>query len=96
MRDDVEEPKSAHPATRENPGTPDRILMERHSLTHLSSPSWREMCLDYEVRDSSYRELSKIDAVVSQLQFDYVVLAVLSVLYHKSYTSIPPISSHQS
>ena len=37
MLDDVEEPMPAHPATLKDPGTPDQIVMEQHSLTHFPS-----------------------------------------------------------
>ena len=33
--EDVEEPMLARPATLRDPGTPDQIVMEQHSLTHI-------------------------------------------------------------
>ena len=36
MLEDVEEPMLARPATLRDPGTPDQIMMEQHSLTHFS------------------------------------------------------------
>ena len=35
MLEDVEEPMLARPATLRDPGTPDQIVMEQHSLTHI-------------------------------------------------------------
>ena len=71
MLDDVEEPMPARPATLKDLGTPVRIGMEQHSLTHSPSQSWCKMCVESRRRDSPHREQSKIDAVVPQLQFDY-------------------------
>ena len=71
MLDDVEEPMPARPATLKDPGTPDRIVMEQHSLKHFPSQPWCKMCVESRGRDSPHREQSKIDAVVPQLQFDY-------------------------
>ena len=67
MLEDVEE----RSATLKDPGTPDRIVMEQHSLTHFPSQPWCKMCVESRGRDSPHREQSKIDAVVPQLQFDY-------------------------
>ena len=39
MLEDVEEPMRAHSATLRDPGTPDQIVMEQHSLTHFPSPA---------------------------------------------------------
>ena len=44
--DDVEEPMPARPATLKDPGTPDRIVKEQHSLTHFPSQPWCKMCVD--------------------------------------------------
>ena len=63
MLEDVEEPMPARPATLRDPGTPDQIVMEQHSLAHFPGQPWCKM--------SPHREQSKIDAVVPQLQFDY-------------------------
>ena len=71
MLDDVDEPMPARPATLKDPGTPDRIVTEQHSLTHFPSQPWCKMCVESRGRDSPHREQSKIDAVVPQLQFDY-------------------------
>ena len=70
MLDDVEEPMLARLATLKDPGTPDQIAMERHSLTHFSSQPWCKMCVESRGRDSPHREQSKFDAVVLRLQFD--------------------------
>ena len=35
MLEDVEEPMTARPATLRDPGTPDQVVMEQHSLTHF-------------------------------------------------------------
>ena len=71
MLDDVEEPMPARLATLKDPGSPDQIVMEQHSLTHFPSQPWCKMCVESRGRDSPHREQSKIDAVVPQLQFDY-------------------------
>ena len=71
MLEDVEEPMPARPATLRDPGTPDQIVMEQHSLTHFPSEPWCKMCVESRGHDSPHREQSKIDAVVPQLQFDY-------------------------
>ena len=71
MLDDVEEPMHARPATLKDRSTPDRIVIERHSLTHFPSRPWCKMCVESRGRDSPHREQSKIDAVVPQLQVDY-------------------------
>ena len=71
MLDDVEEPMPARPATLEDPGTPDQIGLEQHSLTRFPRQPWCKMCVESRGRDSPHREQSKIDAVVPQLQFDY-------------------------
>ena len=71
MLDDVEGPMLARPATLKDPGTPDRIVMERHSLAHFWSHPWCKMCLESRGRDSPHREQAKMDGVVPQLQFDY-------------------------
>ena len=70
MLEDVEVPMPALPATLRDPGTPDQIVMEQHSLTHFPSQSWCKMCVESRGRDSPHPEQSKIDAVVPQLQFD--------------------------
>ena len=36
--DDVEEPMPARPATFKDPGTPDQIVLDQHSLAHFPSP----------------------------------------------------------
>ena len=71
MLEDVEEPMPARPATIRDPGTPDQIVMEQHSLTHFPSQPWCKMCVESRGRDSPHAEQSKIDAVVPPLQFDY-------------------------
>ena len=71
MLEDVEEPMLASPATLRDPGTPDQIVVEQHSLTHFPSQLWCKMCVESRGRDSPHREQSKIDVVVPQLQFDY-------------------------
>ena len=68
--EDVEEPMLACFATLTDPGTPDQIVMEQHSLTHFPSQHWCKKCVESRGRDSPQREKSKIDAVVPQLQFD--------------------------
>ena len=69
MLEDVEEPMPARSATVRDPGTPDQIVMEQHSLPLFPSQLWCKMCV--ESRGQAHREQSKIDAVVPQLQFDY-------------------------
>ena len=46
MLDDVEDPMPARPATLKVPGTPSRIVMEKHSLTHFPSQPWCKMCVE--------------------------------------------------
>ena len=74
MLEDVEKPMLTRPATLRDPGTPDQIVMEQHSLTHFPSQPWCKMCVETRGRDSPYREQSKIDAVVRQHQFDNVYM----------------------
>ena len=69
--EDVDEPLPARLATLRDPGPPDQIVMEQHSLTHFPSQTWCKMCVESRGHDSAHREQSKIDAVVPQLQFDY-------------------------
>ena len=71
MLEDFEEPMPARPATLKDPGTPDQLVMEQHSLTHFPSQPWCKMCVESRGHDSPHREQSKIDAVAPQLQFDY-------------------------
>ena len=71
MLNDVEEPKPARPATLKDPGTPDQIGMEQHSLAHFPIQPSCKMCVESRGHDSPHREQWKIDAVVPQLQFDY-------------------------
>ena len=71
MLEDVEELMPARPATLRNPGTPDQIVMIQHSLTHFPKQPWCKMCVESRGHDSPHREQLKIDAVVSQSQFDY-------------------------
>ena len=70
MLEDVEDPMPARPATLRDPGTPDQTVMEQHSLTHFPSQPWCKMCVESRGHDSPHQEQSKIDAVVTQLQFD--------------------------
>ena len=67
MLDDVED----RPATLKDPGNPDQIVMQQHSLTHFPSQPLCKMCVESRGRGSPHLEQSKIDAVVPQLQFDY-------------------------
>ena len=46
MLDDVQEPMLARLATLKDPGTPDQIVMEQHSLTHFPSQPWCKMCVE--------------------------------------------------
>ena len=71
MLEDVEEPMPARRATLRDPGTPDQIVMEQHSLPHFPSQPWCKTCVESRGRDSPHREQSEIDAVVPQDQFDY-------------------------
>ena len=71
MLEDVEGPMPARPATLRDPGTPDQIVMEQHSLTHFPRQPWCKLCVEFRERDSPHREQSKIDAVELELQFDY-------------------------
>ena len=74
MLEDVEEPMPARPAPLRDPGTPDQIVMRQHNLTHVPRQHWYKMCVESRGHDLPHREPSKIDAVVPQLQFDYVYL----------------------
>ena len=71
MLEDVEERMPVRLATLGDPGTPDQIVMEQHSLTHFPSQPWCKMRVESRGHDSPRREQSKIDAVMPQLQFDY-------------------------
>ena len=68
--EDAEEPTPSRLATLRDPGTSDQIMLDQHSLTHFPSQLWCKVCVESRGRDS-HREPSKIDAVVSELQFDY-------------------------
>ena len=57
--------------TLRDPGTPDQIGMEQHSLTNFPSQPRCKMCVESRGHVSPRREQSKIDAVVPQLQFDF-------------------------
>ena len=63
--DDVEEPTPARPATLKDPGTPDQIVMDQHSLTHFPSQPWCKMCVESRGRDSPHREQSKIQVCLN-------------------------------
>ena len=70
----VEDAKALMPsrlATLEDPGTPDQIVLDQHSLTHFPSLPWCKVCVEFRGRDSPHREQSKSDAVVLQLPFEY-------------------------
>ena len=71
MLEDVEETMPVRLATLQDPGTPDQIVMEQHSLTHFPCQPWCKMCVESRGRDSPHRKQSEIDAVVPQLQFEY-------------------------
>ena len=58
--EDVEEPMPSRPATLKDPGTPNQIVMEQHSLTHFPSQPWCKICVESRGRDSPHREQSKI------------------------------------
>ena len=69
--EDLEERMPSRPATLKDPGTPDQIVLDHHSLTHFTSQPWCNLCVESRGRDSPHRQQSRIDAVVPQLQFDY-------------------------
>ena len=46
-------------ATLEDPGTPDQIVLDQHSLTHFPSLPWCKVCVEFRGRDSPHREQSK-------------------------------------
>ena len=46
MLEDVEEPRPSRSATLRDPGTPDQIVMEQHSLTHFPSQPWCKICVE--------------------------------------------------
>ena len=66
----VDEPMLSRPATLRDPGTPDQIAVGQHTSTHFPSQPWCKECVESRGRDSPYRELLNIDAVVPQLKFD--------------------------
>ena len=70
MLEDVDESMLARPTTLRDPGTPDQIVMEQHSLTHFPTQPWCKVCGESRGHDSPHRQQSKIDAVATQLQFD--------------------------
>ena len=63
MLDDVEEPMPARPTTLRDPGTPDQIVMEQHSLAHFQSQPWCKMCVESRGRDSPQRRSCPSTAV---------------------------------
>ena len=69
MLEDVEEPMLARPATLRDPGTPDQIVMEQHSLTHILRVSPGARCASN--LEDVIHHTEQFDAVVPQLQFDY-------------------------
>ena len=71
MLEDVDEPMPARPTTLRDPGTPDQIVMEQHSLTHFPGQPWCKVCVESRGHDSPHREQSKIDAIAPQVQFGY-------------------------
>ena len=46
MLEDVDEPMPARPTILRDPGTPDQIVMEQHSLTHFPSQPWCKVCVE--------------------------------------------------
>ena len=68
--EDAEAPMPSRLATLEDPGTPDQIVLDQHSLTHFPSLPWCKVCVEFRGRDSPHREQSKSDAVVLQLPFE--------------------------
>ena len=64
----VEETMPFRPATLKDPGTPDQIVLDQHSLTHFLSLPWCKVRSELRGRDSPHREPSKIDTVVPDLQ----------------------------
>ena len=54
MLEDVEEPMPARPASLRDPGTPDQLVMEQHSLTHFPSQLWCKMCVESRGHDSPH------------------------------------------
>ena len=71
--EDEEEQIPSRSATFKDPGTPDQIVLDQRSLTHLPSQPWCKVCVASRGRDS-HREHSKIDAVMPQLHFDDVYM----------------------
>ena len=62
MLEDVEEPMPARPATLRDPGTPDQIVTEQHSLAHFPSQPWCKM------RTDNNRKSMQLGL---KIQFDY-------------------------
>ena len=66
---DVDELMPSRPATPRNPVSPDQIVVEYDMLTYFPSQPWFRR---YPVDETLPRsEQSRIDAVVSQFQFDF-------------------------
>ena len=68
--EDAGAPMPSRLATLEDPGTPDQIVLDLHSLTHFPSLPWCKVCVEFRGRDAPHREQSKRDAVVPQLPFE--------------------------
>ena len=65
----VDELMPSRPATLRDPVSPDQIVVEYPKLTYFPSQPWFKRCPVDETLPRS--EQSKIDAVLSQLQFDF-------------------------
>ena len=68
--EDVEEHMPSRPATLKDPGTPDQIVVDQHSLTLFPESGLVQSVRRIPRRVSPHREQSKFDAVVPQLQFN--------------------------
>ena len=44
--EDVEEPMPSRPATLKDPGTPEQIVLDQHSLTHFPSQPCCKVCVE--------------------------------------------------
>ena len=59
----------SRPATFEDPGTLDQIVLDQHSLTRFPSLPWCKVRVESGGRDAPHGEQTNTDAVMPQLQF---------------------------
>ena len=65
MLEDVEEPMPARPVTLRDPGTPDQIVMEQHSLTLSQSTLVQDVCRIPRTRFTTSRTVENLSSCTS-------------------------------